>query len=121
MNRPDFFEPYPKMPERLIPDVYTLKCVFYQNGQQLQGLDLYTLEEVVAVRDELSSLFSDHRFSLSYATDGTFYIRYENEPIPKEWLKKTLVFGPPKNERTLRLVGDRIPIAMDGLQVAFVM
>jgi hypothetical protein len=111
-NRPDFFEPYPKMP------VYTLDVMLYNNGVEYQLLDDSHLEEI---KDEIEKLFSDSHFKVAYedAANGIsmLSVGYLDEDgneraIPKEWLEKTIVFGHPKKERELKLIGDRLPITI---------
>jgi hypothetical protein len=123
-TRPTFFEPYPKMPEQLVASAYALRTIVYENGQMADGLDLYTMDEKLAISEEISNLFNDHRFRITYYSDyATFIVRYEDDEIPKEWLQKTVVVGHPKKERELLLVGDRIPINVAGhptLQVRFI-
>lgn len=113
-NRPSFFEPYPKMPERL---VYRLKIHVYENGVECYFFDPREVSE------EIKKFFYyyDKQFTIGWSgeVDGPVkltlcYLDYDDNdlPIPSEWLKKTLTFGHPKKERELRLVGDRLPITI---------
>lgn len=122
-NRPDFFEPYPKMP------VYVLDVILYNNGVEYQLLDDSHLEEI---KEEIEKLFSDHHFKIAYEdlANGItqLSVGYLDEEgneraIPKEWLEKTIVFGHPKKEQELKLIGDRLPITIrnhPSMEVRFV-
>lgn len=122
-NRPDFFEPYPKMP------VYVLDVILYNNGVEYQLLDDSHLEEI---KEEIEKLFSDHHFKVAYEdlANGItqLSVGYLDEEgneraIPKEWLEKTIVFGHPKKEQELKLIGDRLPITIrnhPSMEVRFV-
>ncbi len=111
-QRPDFFEPQPKML------VYRLNVHVYENGVQCYFFDP---DEVA---EEIKKFFYHHeshfvinyenmrnghveRLSISYLDDDD-----KHRPIPEEWLKKTVTFGHPKKERELHLVGDRLPITV---------
>lgn len=100
-----------------------LKCIFYENGDELLGLDLFSLDEKLNIRDELSSIFSEHKFRITYYSDyATFFIQHEDGEIPEGWLGGDITVGPPKKERTFDLVGDRIPLCVPDhptLQVMF--
>ena len=123
--RPDFFEPYPKMP------VYVLDVLIYNNGVEYQVFNDYDpcLEEI---KDEIERLFSDDHFKVAYEDVGygetMLSVGYLDDDgneraIPKEWLEKTIVFGHPKKERELKLVGDRLPITIPkhpSMEVRFV-
>lgn len=101
-----------------------LKCIFYENGSEFLGLDLFTADEILNIRDELGSMFSEHKFRITYYSDyATFFIQHEDGEIPQGWLEGDITVGPPKKERTFDLVGDRIPIRVPDhptLQVMFV-
>lgn len=114
-TRPDFFEPYPKMPERL---VYSLDVVVYENGVEYDLFDDSHLEDI---KEEIEKLFSNHHFKVAYEDvangETALSVGYldddgNEQPIPSEWLKKKVVFGHPKKEKELRLVGDRLPITI---------
>jgi hypothetical protein len=116
-KRPDFFEPYPKMPERL---VYKLDVIVYENGIEYQLFDDSHLEDI---KDEIEKLFSDRHFAVAYEDvangETALSVGYldddgNEQPIPREWMKKKIVFGHPKTEKELRLVGDRLPIIIRG-------
>ena len=122
-KRPDFFEPHPKMP------TYVLNVRVYENGVEYQLFDDSHLEEI---KEEIEKLFSDHHFKVAYedvangeTAQSVGYLDddWNERAIPEEWLKKTLVFGHPKKEHELRLVGDRLPITIHNhpsMQVQFV-
>lgn len=101
-----------------------LKCIFYENGAEFLGLDLFTVDEILSIREEIESLFSDNKFHIAYYADyATFFVQHEDGEIPQGWLDGDVTLGPPKKERTFDLVGNRIPIRVPDhptLQVMFV-
>lgn len=133
-NRPDFFEPYPKMPEVLTSEVYALKVIGYENGYEITDFELFSHDELDEIKLEIEKLFTGKGMVARYYNcdcngDSAFHVEcftddLEDEmPIANEWFTKTVVFGHPKKEKELQLVGDRIPITVTGhptLQLRFV-
>ena len=101
-------------------NIYCLFVDLFENGQRKDVRDLpkQTLDALcMAVEDLWSPTYHSKREYIAFPSDDGdhLYLVYYDHGIqsafPSNWADRTVTVGAPKvNERTLNLVGDRIPV-----------
>jgi hypothetical protein len=113
--------------------LYSLYVDLYENGS-LKDVRDFTDEERDAICMEIEEIWVDHyRFethrrdfvaTIGHDDDIIYLIAYENGrqcAFPEDCTLREITIGAPKkNEQTLRLMGDRIPLRIPGRRMSVI-